>query len=186
MTKLILASGSPRRKELLTELGYSFEVIPSNIDESLNLSNPIEEEMIKLSFNKALSVFENHKDSIVIGADTIVYKDNIIYGKPKDKEDAYRMIKELNDSSHEVLTAVSIISKEKSESFYTKTTVTFDKLSDEEIKKYVSNNEVIDKAGAYAIQGEAKKFIKSINGDYYSVMGFPVSEINKRLKKYYE
>lgn len=186
MTKLILASGSPRRKELLTELGYSFEVIPSNIDESLNLSNPIEEEMIKLSFNKAFSVFKNHKDSIVIGADTIVYKDNIIYGKPKDKEDAYRMIKELNDSSHEVLTAVSIISKEKSESFYTKTTVTFDKLSDEEIKKYVNNNEVIDKAGAYAIQGEAKKFIKSINGDYYSVMGFPVSEINKRLKKYYE
>lgn len=186
MAKLILASGSPRRKELLSELGYDFEIIPSNINETLDLNKPIEEEMIKLSFNKALSVFENHKDSIVIGADTIVYKNNKIYGKPKDEQDAFNMIKELNNSSHEVITAVSVISKEKSESFYTKTIVTFDYLTDEEIRDYIKKDNVLDKAGAYAIQSEAKKFVKSINGDYYSVMGLPVSELNKRLKKYYE
>lgn len=186
MSKLILASSSPRRKELLQELGYDFEIIPSNIDEQLNLNNSIDEEMAKLSFNKALSIFNDHKDSIVIGADTIVYKDNKIFGKPKDKNDAFNMIKELNDKSHEVITAVTIISKEKSESFISKTLVTFDKLNDSEIKEYVSNNEVLDKAGAYAIQGQAKKFIKSINGDYYTVMGLPVCELNKRLKKYYE
>lgn len=186
MTRLILASASPRRKELLSELGYNFEVIASNIDETINPNNPIDDEMIKLSFNKASSVFTNNKDAIVIGADTIVYKNNKIYGKPKNKEDAFNMIKELNDGPHEVITAVSIISKEKSESFLTKTIVTFDYLKDEEIHKYVENDDILDKAGAYAIQKEAKFFIKSINGDYYSVIGLPIAELNKRLKKYYE
>ena len=186
MSNLILASGSPRRKELLKELGYTFEIIPSNINEEINLNNPIEDELMKLSFNKASSVFNSNKDSIVIGADTIVYKNNKVYGKPKNKDEAYNMIKDLNNTDHEVITAVSIISKEKSESFYTKTIVTFDYINDEEIKNYINKNDVLDKAGAYAIQGDAKKFIKSINGDYYSVMGLPICELNKRLRKYYE
>ena len=186
MKRLILASGSPRRKELLKELGHDFEVIPSNADETLDLNNPIKEEIEKLSFKKALSVFKNNKDAIVIGSDTVVVRNNIVYGKPKDKNDAINIIKSLNNGDHQVITAVTILSKDMSETFSTETTVTFGFMSDEEIQEYASNDSILDKAGAYAIQEDSKKNIKSINGDYYSIMGLPVYELNKRLKKYYE
>ena len=186
MNKLILASGSPRRKELLEDLGYPFEIIPSNIDEHIDLNNSIIEEIEKLSFNKALSVFNNHKDSIVIGSDTVVVLDNKIYGKPKDMEDAKRMIQDFRNRTHVVITAVSIISNKKSETFSSQTEVTFSNITDKEIDIYLNEEKVLDKAGAYAIQGKAKKYIKAINGDFYTVVGLPVQMLNERLKKYYE
>lgn len=186
MKQLILASNSPRRKELLEDLGYPFITIPSNIDEQINPNNSIVEEIEKLSFNKALSVFNNNKDSIVIGSDTVVVLNNKIYGKPKDLNDAKGMLHEFSNNTHQVVTGVTIISSEKSETFSSITEVTFDKITDEEIEKYINEENVLDKAGAYAIQGKAKKFIKKINGDYFAVMGLPVNELYSRLKKYYE
>lgn len=186
MKKLILASGSPRRKELLKELGYKFEIIPSNIDEKINVNNNIQEEIEKLSYKKAYSVFKDNVDSIVIGADTIVVKDNAIYGKPKDKKEAFQMLKNLSNNEHSVITGVSILSNKMSETFSSITTVKFGELSDEEILNYIDNENVLDKAGAYAIQGGAKKFIKSINGEYYTIVGLPIHELYKRIKKYYE
>lgn len=186
MTRLILASNSPRRKELLKDLGYSFEIIPSNIDEKINPNKSIQSEIENLSFNKALSVFKDNKDSIVIGSDTVVILDNKIYGKPKTNEEAKAMLKALSNKTHLVLTAVSIISSKQSETFSVKTEVEFDNITDEEIDKYIKEENVLDKAGAYAIQGLAKKFIKSINGDYYTIMGLPIHELYVRLKKYYE
>ena len=186
MTRLILASNSPRRKELLGDLGYSFEVIPSNINENIDPNNSIQSEIEKLSFNKAMSVFKDNKDAIVIGSDTVVILNNRIYGKPKTKEEAKTMIQDLRNNTHIVLTAVSIISSKKSETFSINTEVTFGDISDKEIDEYINKENVLDKAGAYAIQGLAKKYIKSINGDFYTVVGLPVYELDKRLKEYYE
>ena len=186
MTRLILASNSPRRKELLSDLGYSFEIIPSNINEEIDLNNSIQNEIEKLSFNKALSVFKDNKDAIVIGSDSVVILNNKIYGKPKNKEEAKLMLQALRNKTHVVLTAVTIISNKQSETFSENAEVTFDNISDEEIDKYINEENVLDKAGAYAIQGLAKKFIKSINGDYFTIMGLPVHELYVRLKKYYE
>ena len=185
MNRLILASNSPRRKELLKDLGYAFEIIPSNINEEINQNNPIQEEIEKLSFNKALSVFKDNKDAVVIGSDTVVILNNKIYGKPKNKEEATIMLQALRNKTHTVLTAVSIISSKQSETFSVNTEVVFDDISDDEIEKYINEENVLDKAGAYAIQGLAKKFIKSINGDYFTIMGLPVHELYVRLKKYY-
>ena len=186
MTRLILASNSPRRKELLKDIGYSFEVIPSNINENIDPNNSIQSEIEKLSFNKAMSVFKDNKDAIVIGSDTVVILNNKIYGKPKDNEDAKRILQELRNNTHIVLTAVSIISSKKSETFSVSTEVEFGDITDKEIDKYISEENVLDKAGAYAIQDLAKKFIKSINGDYFTIMGLPVYELYRRLKEYYE
>lgn len=186
MNRLILASNSPRRKELLADLGYPFEIIPSNIKEEIDQNKPITTEIEKLSFNKAMSVFINNKDAIVIGSDTVVILNNKIYGKPKDNSDAKRILQELRNNTHIVLTAVSIISAKKSETFSASTKVEFGDYSDVEIDEYINKESVLDKAGAYAIQGLAKKFIKSINGDYFTIMGLPVYELNKRLKEYYE
>ena len=185
MTRLILASNSPRRKELLKDLGYSFETIPSNINEEINYNNSIQSEIEKLSYNKALSVFKHNKDAIVIGSDTVVVLNNKIYGKPKNNEEAKVMLQTLRNKTHIVLTAVSIISIKQSETFSVKAEVTFDNISDEEIDLYINEENVLDKAGAYAIQGLAKKFISSINGDYFTIMGLPVHELYVRLKKYY-
>lgn len=186
MKQLILASSSPRRKELLEDLGYPFITIPSNINEYINLNNSIIDEIEKLSFNKALSVFNNNKGSIVIGSDTVVVLNNTIYGKPKDYNDAKRMLTEFSNNTHKVITAVTIMSSAQSETFSSVTEVTFDNITEKEIEKYINEENVLDKAGAYAIQGKAKKFIKKINGDYFTVMGLPVNELNKRIKKYYE
>lgn len=186
MKKLILASGSPRRKELLKELGYPFEITPSNIDETININNDIREEIEKLSYNKAYSIFKDNKDSIVIGADTVVVKNNTIYGKPKNKDEAFKMLKSLANEEHYVITGVSILSNKMSETFSSQTIVKFGEMSDKEIYNYIENENVLDKAGAYAIQGGAKKFIESINGEYYTIVGLPIYELNKRIKKYYE
>ena len=184
INKLILASGSPRRKDLLSTLHIPFEVIVSDIDEYIDYNNDLASEIEKLSFQKAKAVFDNHQDSIVIGSDTIVILDDKVLGKPKDYDEARTMLKSLQNNTHKVLTAVTIMSKDNIETFHEIVEVTFNEMSIEEIEEYIKTNEPLDKAGSYAIQGDAAKYIKCINGDYNSVIGLPLSEVYKRLKKY--
>lgn len=184
MNKIILASKSPRRKQLMDELNIPYEIIVADIDETIDLNNNLVKEIEKLSFLKALKVFESNKDATVIGADTIVVVNNEVLGKPKNEEDAFRMLKLLQNNTHSVITGVSIISSKQSETFSTISTVYFNPMSDKEIKEYIKTKEPMDKAGSYAIQGIGSKFIKKIDGDYYSIMGFPISEVYRRIQKY--
>lgn len=183
--KMILASGSPRRKELLSILGYPFEVIVSDFEETIKESNKLEEEIKKLSFGKAKTVFDKHPDDLVIGADTIVTIDGKVLGKPKTTDKAFEMLKELSNRKHTVITGVTIMTKDNIDTFAVVSDVYFNELSDEEINEYIKTKEPLDKAGGYAIQGIGSKFIKKIDGDYYAIMGLPVSELYTRLKNIY-
>ena len=184
MNQLILASGSPRRKELLSTLNIPFDIITADIDETIVEGKPLVDEIERLSFAKALAVFKEHKDQIVIGSDTIVSLDGKHLGKPHSKEEAFDMLKGLQGNMHEVITAVTILSKKSSETFSVVSKVQFYPMSDEEIKTYIDTNEPLDKAGAYAIQGLGAKYVKGIIGDYYAIMGLPVAELYHRLVKY--
>ncbi len=187
--KVILASKSPRRKELMDLLNINYEIIASNEKETLEKNLTFEEQSKKLAYIKAKSVFNKTSgDRIVIGSDTLVMKDGKLYGKPKDKQDAINMLKNLKNSKHEVLTSLSIIAqKENTYEEYTNCNITdvyLTDMTDEEIKKWVDTGEAYDKAGAYAIQSNFTKFIKKINGNYDAVIGLPVNEVYKVLKKY--
>lgn len=184
MTRIILASKSPRRKELLSLLNIPFEIIVSDIEENINYDNDLVKEIEKLSYQKAYAVFKDNKDALVIGSDTIVKIGNTVLGKPHTKEKAKEMISMLSNSTHEVVTGVTILKDDKIETFSSVAKVTFYPLTEEEIEDYVNTNEPLDKAGAYAIQGVGAKFIKSIEGDYYSIVGLPVGELYHRLKEY--
>ena len=184
MNKVILASQSPRRKELLSLLNIEFEAIPADIDEEINLDNDLVSEIEKLSYQKANHIFSAHKDSLVIGSDTIVKINNQVLGKPKNYDDASKMLHMLSNNTHEVVTGVTILVDDKVETFSEIAKVTFYPLTDEEIDEYIKTNEPMDKAGAYAIQGIGAKFIKSIDGDYYTIMGLPIGQLYHRLKKY--
>ena len=184
MTRIILASKSPRRKELLELLHIPFEVIVSDIEEQIDYRNDLVKEIEKLSYQKAKAVFDTHQDALVIGSDTIVKIGNDVLGKPKTMKQAADMLKELSGNTHEVVTGVTILYKDQVETFSSVAEVTFYPLTDEEIEEYISTNEPMDKAGAYAIQGDAAKFIKSINGDYYTIVGLPVAMLYHRLQKY--
>jgi len=184
MSRIILASKSPRRKQLLEMLGLEFEVIVSDIVENINYNNDLVEEIKKLSYQKTQAVFINHQDAIVIGSDTIVKIDNEILGKPKTHEQAIQMLQKLSGNTHEVVTAVTIMSKDKTDTFASISSVKFSKMTDTEITDYVLTNEPMDKAGAYAIQGLGAKFVEKIDGDYYSVMGLPVNELYQHLKHF--
>lgn len=185
--KFILASASERRKELLSRIVKDFEVRVSDFDEeSVHVNEDIEEYVKILSEGKAKSVALNYgSDSIIIGADTIVVIDNKVLGKPKDKNDAFRMLKSLSNNVHRVYSGVTVINNStkviKSECLYTE--VYFSELSDEEIWKYIDTGECLDKAGAYGIQGFGGVFVKSINGCYYNVVGLPLNLLNKMIKE---
>ena len=185
--QIILASGSPRRKELLELIGVEFKIITSNKEEVITSTNP--EEVVKeLSMMKAEDVAEGVTGpAIILGADTVVAHGGRILGKPKDKEDAFRMIRSFAGEDHYVYTGVCIIKKEadggvKKISFAEGTKVTVYPMSDEEIERYVASGEPMDKAGAYAIQGLFAPYIKGIEGDYYNIVGFPIAGIYQRLK----
>ncbi|MBP3595427.1 MAG: septum formation protein Maf [Lachnospiraceae bacterium] len=185
--QIILASGSPRRKELLELIGVEFKIITSNKEEVITSTNP--EEVVKeLSMMKAEDVAEGVTGpAIILGADTVVAHGGRILGKPKDKDDAFRMIRSFADEDHYVYTGVCIIKKEadgsvKKISFAEGTKVTVYPMSDEEIERYVASGEPMDKAGAYAIQGLFAPYIKGIEGDYYNIVGFPIAGIYQRLK----
>ncbi len=181
---IILASNSPRRKEILESLGYKFRIAPSDIDENINLKG--EKLVCELAKRKALRIFEYNKDSIVIGSDTIVYYDGKVYNKPKSEEECYFMLKSLSGKTHEVITGVYLASSKECISFYDKAYVTFKNLSDEEIFDYIKTKEPFDKAGGYAIQGIGSKLISEYKGDFYTIMGLPKDLVNSHLKRLLE
>lgn len=181
--KLVLASQSPRRRELMAYLPYNFETDVAQIEEVLDQSLGIQEQIEKLSYLKAAEVYKRHQDKLVLACDTVVVLDGFILGKPKDKEDAGRMLHLLSGKEHEVISSVTLISSLRSHSFSNRTKVSFYPLSDKEISDYIASGEPMDKAGAYGIQGLASLFIKGIEGDFFSVMGLPIAEIYHLLKE---
>ena len=180
--KLVLASQSPRRRELMTYFNLPFEVVSPNgaeiFDDHLSITQQIE----SIAFQKAKVVFEQRPNNIIIGADTVVVIDGDILGKPKTPEVAIEMLKRLSGRTHEVLTSVALISSEKEIVFTSVTEVEFYDLDEQDIIKYVESGEPLDKAGAYTIQAGGALFVKGIRGDYYTVMGFPIGEIGQFLK----
>ena len=176
MKKFILASASPRRKEILQNAGFSFEIIVSDADENITESLTPSETVEELAKRKAMAVWKNNKDAVVFGCDTVVAVDGKILGKPVDDEDAFAMIKMLSGKVHTVSTGVCICDADKISVFSNTTEVEFYPLSDETIRSYIATGEGKDKAGSYGIQGYGCVLIKEIKGDYFSVMGVPVSE----------
>lgn len=187
--EIILASGSPRRREILQGVGAAFKIMISDAEEIIDASLPPYFTAEKLSLLKASDIASKlsaeGKEAVVIGADTIVVKDGEILTKPKDKDDAIRMLTLLSGKSHEVITGVTVIDTKtaKSESFYESTKVYFKKLTEDEILAYTETNEPYDKAGSYAIQGKGALLIEKIEGDYFNVVGLPVCRLSCVLKE---
>lgn len=189
--KIILASASPRRKELLGLITQNFEVIVSGVEENLKEGLEPEEQTMRLAYIKAKDVFDRTTgDRIIIGSDTIVTKNMKIYGKPKDKEDAKKMIKELieGDKIHCVITGLSILieknGKYKEYNTYDEVKVFLKDISDKEIEKWIDSGKAMDKAGAYGIQNEFCVFIDKIDGNYTSIVGLPTQKVYDVLKEY--
>ena len=187
--RIILASSSPRRQRLMKEFNLPFEVIVKEVDETFTGETDIYRESMEISKKKAEAIFKDIPDDvIVIGSDTVVIQDGKIYGKPKDFNDAYRMIENISDNHHEVMSSLCLLIRKNGvvyeELTYDKCDVYVDKLSDEEIKDWINNNDVYSKAGAYAIQEGFGKHIIKIDGDYFSIIGLPLNKLNKLLKKY--
>lgn len=181
--KIVLASASPRRKEILENLGLEFEICPSDVDETIKGKISPEDAVIEISKAKALSCLEKYKDDVlVISADTVVCLDNKIIGKPKDESDAFDILKSLSGKSHFVFTGYTLATNDKIVTGAAKTQVVFKELSDKEILWYIGTKEPLDKAGAYGIQGKGSVFVKEISGDYLNVVGLPVSEIFDKIK----
>ncbi|SEQ18140.1 Maf family nucleotide pyrophosphatase [Epilithonimonas lactis] len=181
--KLLLASQSPRRKELLSQLGYQFETVSIDVDESYP-AELLPENIAEYVSNKKAAAFDVESDEILLTSDTIVALDQKILLKPKNEDDAFVMLKELSGKKHQVYTAFTIKTKDSEISKTSKTDVEFSEISDEEIKFYIHNFKPFDKAGSYGIQewlGMSK--IKNISGSFYSVMGFPVDLVYEELKK---
>jgi len=179
---LILASASPRRKELLGLITSDFRVVTSDVDEMLPDGIAPVEAVKLLAERKARDVAKNHPQDTVIGSDTVVAIDGAILGKPIDDEDAAKMLRSLSGRKHMVYTGVCVISPEKCSVFAGGAAVKFAEMSEQEIKEYVKSGECRDKAGAYGIQGYGARYIEYIEGDYYSVMGLPVQLLYKELR----
>jgi septum formation protein maf len=186
MKRMILASGSPRRKELLQMLEVPFEVLVSDTEEIITKNEPAEVTK-ELSYQKAMAVAGQVEEGIVIGADTVVSIDGKILGKPADTEEAREMIHKLQGKSHMVYTGVTVIVKSdetvSASSFAEGTKVNVAPMTEDEIEAYISTSEPYDKAGAYGIQGLFGKFIEGIEGDYFNVVGLPVHRLYEELKK---
>jgi len=180
MSKLILASGSPRRRELLALIGLPFEVMVSDVDE--NISGDVVYIVEELARRKAQAVADKLQESAtVIAADTLVSVDNRILEKPTDREQAFHMLHSLQGRSHMVYTGVAVLHQGVTHSFVEATAVTFRTMSDQDIWRYIDTDEPFDKAGGYGIQGLGATFVNRIEGDYYSVMGLPVSRLYETL-----
>lgn len=181
---MILASASPRRKEILENFGFSFKTIVKNIDETSDKTRA-EEKILEIAEKKARAAAIDFPDENVVGADTVVVVDGKILGKPKDEKEAFSMLKSLSGRSHEVITAFSFININKNISYsdYEITKVYFKNLTDDEINWYINTKEPMDKAGAYGIQGKGAFFVEKIEGDFFSVMGFPLGKFVRFLNE---
>ncbi len=184
MNKLILASGSPRRKEFLSYLGIPFSIVIPHVDESV-LKDEAPSELVKrLSRLKASAVTKEYPDSVVIAADTVVSLNSEILGKPKNREESFLMIKKLQGKTHTVYTGTTIQQNNKVKNFVCATYVTFAHLDDDLILTYVNSGEGDDKAGAYALQGMASMLIESVKGSVSTVIGLPICEVRECLKEF--
>ncbi len=184
---IILASASPRRKEILGNTNLKFEVIKSDIDEVILPEESPCQVVMRLAYEKSMDISYNNKNKLIIGADTIVCLDNIILGKPKDKLDAIEMIKKLSGRTHQVITGISLINLDANKKIidYVVSNVKFKKLSHEDIMDYIQTNESLDKAGAYGIQGYGALLVEEIKGDYFNIVGLPISKLSDLLKKHF-
>ncbi len=181
---LILASASPRRQELLKRITEDFTVHPVDADEILPEGMPVEIAASFLADVKAQAAAVQFPEDIVIGCDTIVVLDDEIMGKPRDREDAFRMLRRLSGETHKVMTGTAIYLGKKSTVFTTETKVTFYPLSDAEIEQYLDTGEPFDKAGAYGIQGYGSLLVQGIEGDYCNVVGLPVAALSRALAQF--
>ncbi|KAK2579009.1 hypothetical protein KPH14_002804 [Odynerus spinipes] len=188
--RLVLASGSPRRYEIIKQLGLNVEVIPSNYDENLDRSkyNSHGEYVQDLAKFKVQEVYERLKNdtippSLIIGADTVVTVGETVYGKPKDESEAFRILSQLANKEHVVYTGVCLRTPKKEVNFFESTKVKFGELSEAQIRAYVKTGECLDKAGGYGVQGIGGCLIERINGDVYTVMGMPLYSTTKRFNE---
>lgn len=181
--KVILASQSARRKELLKYLFDDYEIIPSGADETP--PDGIEAEAIPeiLAVRKAMDVAKDHPESLVIGCDTVVIFDGKIYGKPRDTDEAFNMLRTLSGRTHKVVSGVCMCYGEKTMSFSQTTLVTFYSLSDKDILRYINESSPLDKAGSYGIQDRGGLFVRSLEGDHYNVIGFPIARLKTELER---
>ena len=186
MKKIILASQSPRRKQLLEQIGLKFEIEPSNYEEDMTLEMTPEKLVEHLSLGKAKDVAGRHKDAIIISADTIVAMDGEVFGKPKTAERAKEMLEKFSGKAHTVLTGFTVIDGEtgKQISKCVATKVYFKNLSEKEIDAYIATGEPLDKGGGYAIQGLAALFVEKIEGDYFNIVGLPILPLTEELKNF--
>jgi nucleoside triphosphate pyrophosphatase len=183
MTQWVLASSSPRRQELLKLLLSDFEVVPSDVDESIRAAESPEALVARLAREKAGAVQLQYPSAYIVAADTVVVCEEKILGKPASLEDARNMLQELSGRTHHVLTGLCLVHLDLSLAECVATDVTFHCLSDAEIENYVRSGEPVDKAGAYAIQGLGARFVEKINGCYFNVVGLPVSRLYQMMKR---
>lgn len=181
--KYVLASKSPRRSELLKFILDDFIVCPSNFDEqSVKIKEP--KQLVEtLSFKKADFVKDKFTNDLIIGCDTIVFNKGKILGIPKNESGAFEMLKSLSNKRHKVISGVTIIYKQKIKTFSVETNVEFYEIPDNEILDYIKTNEPFDKAGGYAIQNKGSLFVKQIKGDYFNVVGLPISKVKREIDK---
>ena len=183
--KVILASASPRRQELIKLIFDSVEILPADCDETLPKGIGAREAVEYLSkIKNEASAKLTGEENLIISADTVVAVGDKILGKPVDKEDARRMISLLSGKVHQVYTGVTLSLNGKTKTFSEKTDVEFFDLTEEEIEDYISSKEPYDKAGAYGIQGKAGLLVKGINGDYYNVVGFPIARLKREIEEF--
>ena len=189
--KIILASGSPRRKELMKLVVDDFEIMVSGVDETLEEGLTPEEQAARLAYIKAKDIFDKTSgDRIVIGSDTMVFKDNKLYGKPKDRNNAFDMIRELTSGTrmHEVITGLCVLVNKDGEykeyRTYDKAKIYFKEVSDEEINRWLDTGNAMDKAGSYGVNTEFGVHVEKIDGNYTTVIGFPIHKLYDLIKEY--
>lgn len=186
MNNIILASLSPRRRELLSQLGVPFTIESTNIEEIMDDSLPLDLRLEDLAYQKALPIARLHPQAIVIGADTIVCFQHQVLGKPKDYQDAKHMLLMFSGESQYVYTSVTVLQGEKRVSFTSKTEVIFKTLDEKQVEAYLACNEWQDKAGAYAIQGAGDMLVDHYVGDFYTIVGLPIEQLHKVLKEEFD
>jgi len=182
--KIILASQSPRRRELMVLCDIPFMNVYPNCKEVFKKDVTIEEAIESVAQQKAKAVFDLYPEAAVIGADTVVVSENHVMGKPKNEAEAFSMLKQLSGKVHQVITGVCIMSPEETLTYHSITDVEFYPLSDEEINEYIKSERPFDKAGAYGIQDKGCTLVKRINGDFYTVVGLPIASVVKNIRKY--
>ncbi|MDU6249595.1 MAG: Maf family protein, partial [Paeniclostridium sordellii] len=184
LMNIILASGSPRRREILANTNAKFDVLTSDVDERIFKFEEPTQLVLRLAFEKCMDIAINNPESLVIGADTIVVLDNEILGKPKNEDEAFDMLSKLSNREHQVITGMSIVNIENNKKIvdYTISNVKFKNLTDQDIRDYISTGECLDKAGSYGIQGYGALLVKEIQGDYFNIVGLPISKLSDILK----